>query len=134
MLLFTGSLLLLASLANSEPITNSEPLEQPTRHHNWNGVVSILFSCFSTLSLAVYTALHLNINPSHWNWWKRFAKTLVWIIIAMVFPEWVVWCAISQFILAQKVRSTALHMKMVDVRMLSTQSGGEFVCSAILFD
>jgi hypothetical protein len=50
------------SLANSEPVENSE---QPGRDHNWEGIVNILFSCLSTLSLAVYTALNLNINPSH---------------------------------------------------------------------
>jgi len=124
MFLFTGSLLLLTSFANSEPVQTSE---QRGRDHNWKGIVNILFSCLSTLSLAVYTALHLNINPADWNCWKRSAKTLVWIFIAMIFPEWVVWCAISQFLLAQKVRSTVLHLKMVD-----TLSGGEFVYSAFL--
>jgi hypothetical protein len=64
--------------------------------------VQLMTSCTSTLFLAVYCALHLNINPSR-RWWKCFVRKFGWVITAMIAPEVVIWTAIKQWEVARRV-------------------------------
>lgn len=59
------------------------------------GTSSILWSCISTLVACVYTALHLNI-PKDTSTWAMLKLKGLWVTIALLAPEIVVYMAISQ--------------------------------------
>ena len=84
------------------PVTTSASIQSYKPGPEGRGTIGILNQCLSTLSIAVYTALHLNINPSK-SWWKQSVKMFTWILIAMACPEWVIWCAIGQREVAKKI-------------------------------
>lgn len=64
---------------------------------------SILFSCVVTLNLALYTALNLNIENCG-KWYIRVPKKLIWVAVAAVAPEWIMWTAIQQRRVANDIR------------------------------
>ena len=99
-ILFMLSLLVWFPFATSTPTKLDERMSsqvEPTRN-----ILHILISCFGPLSIAVYTAIHLNILPVK-SWWRSCWKTFTWIFIAMIAPDWVNWCAIGQREVAQEL-------------------------------
>jgi hypothetical protein len=102
-MVFILSIVDLSSAASPLPLT--EPSFQPDS--NGRGTISLVTSCILTLLLAVYTAIHLNINPSKgwWagQWWPTFREKLGWMLIATLAPELVIWIAIGQLQVARKV-------------------------------
>jgi hypothetical protein len=106
-LTFSRSIILFCGLAPSvlssltpaaTPVT--EPAFQP--ESGGRGTVSLITSCVVILLLAVYTAIHLNINPSR-RQWERFIEKIGWMLIATVAPELVIWIAIGQWETASKL-------------------------------
>lgn len=57
---------------------------------NGRGTFSILSTCLITLSLCVYTSLHLNI-PEHGKtyWGHQFWKRAWWVFLGVATPEFV---------------------------------------------
>ena len=68
-----------------------------------SGTWDILCSCCFTLSLCVFTAIHLNVGPggerTH-EWWLRKSK---WVAIAIISPEVVLYTAGKQWFSAQRL-------------------------------
>ena len=72
--------------------------------HGWvqdpntgRGTFSIVSSCLLTLSLCVYTAVHLNVprqNQTEFQGWLRTAR---WVAFGILAPEMVVYVAWRQF-------------------------------------
>ena len=51
------------------------------------GTWKIIYSCLTTLTLCVFTALHLNVGPEReptYRWWMRKLK---WVLIGIISPE-----------------------------------------------
>ena len=74
------------------------------------GTIGLVTSCVVTLSLCVWTAIHLNINPSK-NKWRRLLSKLGWTATAIIAPEIILWRAIVQFVAARELykrRNSAL--------------------------
>lgn len=93
---------------------NQQPAPPWVDEPRKRGTLNILSGCIFTLSLCVYKAIHLNIPEpleSQWTFYRRKTK---WIIIAILAPELVVYCAFDQF--AQVRR---LVKKSIDKRPLS---------------
>ena len=115
---FILSIVDLSSAASPFPVT--EPPFQP--ESGGRGTISLVTSCILTLLLAVYTAIHLNINPSK-GWWPTFREKLGWMLIATLAPELVIWIAIGQLQVARKViksiKSPAIGLQ--NVRLLMTR-------------
>ncbi|KAK1749721.1 hypothetical protein QBC47DRAFT_311459, partial [Echria macrotheca] len=73
------------------------------------GTFRLVVGCLTTLSLCVYTALHLNIpprpdrvaRPSSFS--SAMSKKLVWVLLGMFAPELVVYTAWSQWIAARRL-------------------------------
>ncbi|KAK0616740.1 hypothetical protein B0T14DRAFT_568320 [Immersiella caudata] len=71
------------------------------------GTFRLVVSCLATLSLCVYTALHLNIPPRpgpRTPWWHlEFPRKLAWVLIGIFAPELVVYTAWSQWRAARRL-------------------------------
>lgn len=67
------------------------------------GTADILWSCISTLAACVYTALHLNV-PSNTGTWPVLRLKILWVLVALLAPEIVVYMAISQLSAAWELR------------------------------
>lgn len=64
------------------------------------GTFTILFSCVLTLSLCVYTAIHLNVRRYRQSELQSWLETTKWVIFGVLAPELVVYIAWRQYISA----------------------------------
>ena len=79
--------------SNNGTLSNSSSwVGEPSRR----GTFSLLLSCFTTLFLCVWTALRLNI-PSKTSKWLSFLQQIGYMVVAMLFPELVLYQAWSQY-------------------------------------
>ncbi|CAI6300732.1 unnamed protein product [Periconia digitata] len=60
------------------------------------GTFDLLLSCLTTLSLCAWTAYHPNVFVTR-NEWRKFGKRAMWMAIAVLAPEIVLWCAWEQW-------------------------------------
>lgn len=60
------------------------------------GTYSLILSCFTTLSLCAWSAVHLNIPGRH-SEIKMLVARLQWMVTAILTPEWVLFCAFDQW-------------------------------------
>ncbi|KIV84738.1 hypothetical protein PV11_00498 [Exophiala sideris] len=72
---------------------------------NVRGTFELLRSCLITLSLCVYTAVHLNV-PSTTTKGKLLVAQVKWILCGMFAPELVVFTAWSQWVSARELMRT----------------------------
>jgi hypothetical protein len=87
------------STALTEPAYKQDPTGR--------GTIGLIMSCLVTLSVAVYTAIHLNVVTSCW---RRLTKKLSWMLLAMIAPELVIWIAIGQWDVAREI---CRHLKAI---------------------
>ncbi|KAF2225343.1 hypothetical protein BDZ85DRAFT_233944 [Elsinoe ampelina] len=74
------------------------------------GTTELLLSCLTTLTICVWSALHLNIpgqGESQIQWWTRHFR---WVIVGVVCPELVLLAAWRQ---AMSARATNLKMRQL---------------------
>ncbi|KAK4111690.1 hypothetical protein N656DRAFT_769310 [Canariomyces notabilis] len=67
---------------------------------NGRGTFSLIFSCVLTLTLCVWSALHLNVPPLYRPLRWRFIEQAKWVLYGVFAPEVVVATAAAQFIVA----------------------------------
>jgi hypothetical protein len=60
------------------------------------GTFDLLLSCLTTLSLCAWTAYHPNVY-AHRAGWKILSHRITWMLVAVLFPEVVLWCAWEQW-------------------------------------
>lgn len=92
------------------------------------GTFTILSSCVLTLSLCVYTSIHLNVRPYKQTELRSWVETTKWVFFGILAPELMVFVAWRQYMSARaldrivndlKDRSTKETLKMNDkVRIL----------------
>ncbi|KAK1757757.1 hypothetical protein QBC47DRAFT_164925 [Echria macrotheca] len=71
------------------------------------GTYSILSTCFVTLGLCIWTAIHLNIPEHHASWTRQVCRKIGWMMLGFIAPELVVFTAFQQYRAAR-----GLHDKM----------------------
>ena len=64
------------------------------------GTFTIVSSCVLTLSLCVYTAIHLNVRPYKKTELQAWIETTKWIFFGVLAPELVVFVAWRQYVSA----------------------------------
>ena len=64
------------------------------------GTFTITSSCVLTLSLCVYTAIHLNVRPHRKTELQSWIETAKWVIFGILAPELVVFVAWRQYVSA----------------------------------
>jgi len=67
---------------------------------NGRGTFSLILSCIVTLTLCVWSALHLNV-PAQRTFRRRFLDKTKWVLYGIFAPELVVATAAAQFIVAR---------------------------------
>jgi hypothetical protein len=89
----------LCFVANSVVATNSTSETEPSYVPDppGRGTFDLLSSCIITMSLCVWTAIHINIYPEHIPFWTRFWHKIGWATLALIAPECVLWRAADQF-------------------------------------
>ena len=63
---------------------------------NGRGTSGLLQSCLITVGLAMYSSIHLNIPAHKSSKTSRAFSKIVWVLIALLAPEWTVYCAWTQ--------------------------------------
>ena len=64
---------------------------------DFRGTSGILWNCIVTLSACVYTAIHLNVPPAREGKWRALWQRTKWVAMALLAPEIVLYCALTQF-------------------------------------
>ncbi|RPB08409.1 hypothetical protein P167DRAFT_512310 [Morchella conica CCBAS932] len=88
-----ATLSLPAHAAHSPPLKREPPYRAEPQGR---GTMGLILSCLITLTLCVWTAIHLNINvdPSPG---KKLRRKALWLFIGLFAPELVLWAAFEQW-------------------------------------
>lgn len=60
----------------------------------------ILSTCLSTLLICVWSTVHIDIPPRKQGALQSLFQRLRWMVIGVFVPEWLLYIAVSQFIVA----------------------------------
>ena len=86
------------------PANNSTAPSNPP--YNWEaepkrrGTFGIISLCFSTMIICVWSTLHFNIPIRRYTVARRFFLQVSWMIIALLAPEFLLYLAINERIMA----------------------------------
>ena len=75
-------------------------VSEPSTRGTW----SLLYSCFFTIGLCIWTAIHTDIPSAQHSRWRVFLYKLAWVGIAFTLPELVLVVASSQLCRAWRLR------------------------------
>lgn len=78
------------------------------------GTFTIASSCVLTLSLCVYTAIHLNVRPHRKTELQSWIETTKWVIFGILAPELVVFVAWRQYVSAMALDRIVRKLKEND--------------------
>ena len=67
---------------------------------NGRGTFTIVSSCVLTLSLCVYTSMHLNVRPYGRTELQSWIETTKWVVFGILAPELLVYVAWRQYVSA----------------------------------
>jgi len=100
--IFVGLLLSLQSFGSGTPTSPSAPafVADPSGR----GTVGLVFSCVLTMSLCVWSAIHMNAHRPSTSSWNRLKKKIYWASTALLIPEFVVVVALQQLLCARTLR------------------------------
>lgn len=90
------------------PSTINDTLVGFQQEPNGRGTLTILFSCVLTLSLCVWSALHLDVPKQGESAWVLKSRYLRWSVVGLLGPELLIWVAWRQYISA-RVLSKSVH-------------------------
>jgi hypothetical protein len=93
---------------------------------NVRGTSDIIWSCVVTLTLSVYTAVHLNVPRAGESELKKWSAKLKWVLVAIFAPEIILYTALQQWRAARSLirelnslrRSVKSGIKLTHVRLL----------------
>ncbi|CAO1596708.1 hypothetical protein XANCAGTX0491_000539 [Xanthoria calcicola] len=70
---------------------------------NGRGTWKIIYSCCFTLSLCVFTAIHLNVGPAGETTLQFWRRKLKWVVVAILFPEIMLYMSGKQWFSASRL-------------------------------
>ena len=91
------------------------------------GTFRLLISCIVTLSLCVYTALHLNIPSPGSSTSAIYMKKTWWVLLGIFAPELVVYTAWGQWNSARKLTARIGEILQEQVQFRSSD-----MCTSVL--
>jgi hypothetical protein len=74
------------------------------REDNQRDTISLLISCFATLGLCVYSAVHLNVPRKEERYYWTLLRELGWCVIGLFAPELILYTAWRQLASARQLR------------------------------
>ena len=96
-------------------IDESSPLSSCTDYNNCRSLLSIIWSCITTIFLCTWVAVHPNVpepvDTRDMGFWRKranqlacfFKDKMVMFICALLVPEYVLAWAIRQWLMARKI-------------------------------
>jgi hypothetical protein len=94
------------------------------------GTFTLLSTCIITLSLCVWSSVHLNLPGNDQDYWLKFLRRLTWITSVLIAPEYLILTAWSQRQMAKKifreVGETFKSKKKMTVTYSDPGSSGSF--------
>lgn len=75
------------------------------------GTFTILSSCILTLSLCVYTSIHLNVRPYKQTELQSWVETTKWVFFGILAPELMVFVAWRQYMSARALDQIVNSLK-----------------------
>ena len=92
--------------ANKQNMTVLQTVDAPpwVSASEFRGTMAILQSCLLTLFACIYTAIHLNV-PEKKDWLSLLWNKALWVLLALLAPELVLYNAATQFLEAYKFRN-----------------------------
>ncbi|KAK4450426.1 hypothetical protein QBC34DRAFT_437265 [Podospora aff. communis PSN243] len=100
------------------------------------GTYNILSTCFVTLGLCIWTAIHLNIPEYRGSWRRQVWRKLGWMVLGFIAPELVAFTAFQQYRAAKGLtESMKFHFPVPVDRKRTRQKEGteldvEFTCNS----
>ncbi|KAK4456456.1 hypothetical protein QBC42DRAFT_281278 [Cladorrhinum samala] len=100
------SLPFIAGLGLALPLEprNPEPTYAYYPNPTGRGTVGLVYTCLLTLALCLWTAMHPDVPFCRGSWLYKPAYKITWMVLAIILPEFVVCCAVSQFFEAKALR------------------------------
>lgn len=108
-----------------------------TTLHGWvpepdgRGTWSILWGCLATISICIWSALHLNVPKPQHSWSSLVVRKVMWMLAAATAPEYILWTSANDYFRARKtLRYLTLKQKQQDwtmTHMLFAFAGGFWV-------
>lgn len=96
-----------AASSNTTDGHHSPPTTSWEAQPNRRGTFQLLISCLLTLTLCVWTALHVNVQAEDATQWHRIRTKFTWALFGIFAPELVVYVAYTQY-----VKAAWLHKEM----------------------
>ncbi|PQE18169.1 major facilitator superfamily protein [Rutstroemia sp. NJR-2017a BBW] len=69
------------------------------------GTFRLIFSCLTTLTTCVYTAVHLNVPKGNTSSLAQHTRKASWVVLGIIAPEFVVYAAWTQWNSARKLKA-----------------------------
>jgi hypothetical protein len=99
------------------------------------GTSDILWSCLATLTLCVYTAIHLNVPPPAEGHWAFYLRKTRWVAMAVFAPEIVLYTAFRQWYeartLIKKLNELQQYANLEDPEFVKVRDGS--FCKGLAF-
>jgi hypothetical protein len=99
------------------------------REDNQRDTISLLLSCFATLGLCIYSAVHLNIPRKGDRTFQILMREFRWCVIGLFAPELILYAAWRQLASARQICVEVNKAK--DARI---EVADDNVCSQFYFD
>jgi hypothetical protein len=94
----------LLSANGSKAILNTEIAPAWSTTSNIRSTGNLLWTCVLTLSICVYTVIHLNVPPPNETQWQHFRRKTKWVAISILAPELALAAAWQQWSLARALK------------------------------
>ena len=88
---------------NNKTALNTETVTSWVSSADRRGTGDILYSCTITITLCIFTVLHLNVPAHGEKAWKQYLRKAKWMFTALLAPEIVLWVAFTQYNQARKL-------------------------------
>src|SRR3954466_2590882 len=96
-MLFLLALFFMVQHATAEDVETTSWFQAP----NFRSTSDLIISCLLTLTICVWSALHLNVPIEGSKLWERNSRRAKWILLGIFAPEFVDATALAQYLTAR---------------------------------
>ncbi|KAI0196549.1 hypothetical protein EV127DRAFT_416860 [Xylaria flabelliformis] len=86
---------------------------------------NILWTSVVTLSVCVYTVVHVNVPPPGEKMWKLYRRKALWVLAAILAPEYALWTAYEQWDVVRRLHEAMQKYEASQVDNTGQKDDGE---------